>query len=131
MLPTSSPPPTSPGAPTIGTATAGDSSATVTWTAPGSNGGSPITGYQVRVVNVGTGQQVGALLGAAASATSLTVNGLTNGTAYQLQVAAMNAVGTGPMSALSNVVTPQAAVRGRWATSGRSTPVTDLRGPRA
>ena len=102
--------PTSPGAPTIGTATAGDSSATVTWTAPGSNGGSPITGYQVRVVNAGTGQQVGALLGAAASATSLTVNGLSNGTSYQLQVAAVNAVGTGPMSALSNAVTPQAAV---------------------
>jgi hypothetical protein len=104
--------PTSPGAPTIGTATAGDSAATVTWTAPGSNGGSPVTGYKVRVVDVGTGQQVGALLDASASATSFTVNGLTNGTSYQLQVAAVNAIGTGPMSALSNAVTPQGAVQG-------------------
>ncbi len=103
---------TSPGAPTIGTATAGDSSATVTWTAPGSNGGSPITGYQVRVVDAVTSQQVGALVAAPANATSMTVNGLSNGTSYQLQVAAVNAVGTGQMSALSNAVTPQGPVQG-------------------
>jgi CotH kinase protein/Lamin Tail Domain/Fibronectin type III domain len=99
---------TAPGAPTIGTATAGSSSATVTWTAPGSDGGSPITGYKVRVVDAGTNQQVGALLDAPASATSLMVNGLTNGTSYAFQVAAVNVIGTGSMSALSNVVTPQA-----------------------
>ena len=38
---------TVPGAPTIGTATAGNASATVTWTAPASNGGSAITGYVI------------------------------------------------------------------------------------
>ena len=103
---------TAPGAPTIGTATAGDSSATVTWSAPGSDGGSPITGYKVRVVNASTSQQVGALLDAAASATSLTVNGLSNGTSYQFQVAAVNVIGTGQMSSLSNVVTPQGSIPG-------------------
>lgn len=96
---------TVPAAPTIGTATAGNASATVTWTAPGSTGGGPITGYQVRVVN-GAGTQVGALRPAAAGATSLVVTGLTNGTAYRLQVAATNSAGSGPYSALSNAVTP-------------------------
>jgi hypothetical protein len=103
--------PTSPGAPTIGTATAGDSSATVTWTAPGSDGGSPVTGYKVRVLDATTSQQIGALLDAPASATSLVVNGLSNGTSYTFQVAAVNSVGTGQMSASSNTVTPQGSAQ--------------------
>ena len=98
---------TAPGAPTIGSATAGNASATVRWTAPGSNGGGAITGYQVRVVN-GAGTQVGALRQAGAAATSLVVTGLTNGTAYRFQVAATNSAGTGSFSALSNAVTPAA-----------------------
>lgn len=100
---------TPPGAPTIGTATAGDGSATVSWTAPGNDGGSAVTGYQVRVVDA-TNQQVGALHPAGASATSLVVTGLANGTTYRLQVAAVNAAGTGSLSAASNTVTPAAAV---------------------
>lgn len=98
---------TVPAAPTIGTATAGNASATVAWTAPGNNGGGPITGYQVRVVN-SAGTQVGALRPAAADATSLLVTGLTNGTAYRFQVAATNSAGPGPYSVLSNGVTPGA-----------------------
>ena len=39
--------PTAPGPPTIGTVVAGDSQATVSWTAPAFDGGSPITGYVV------------------------------------------------------------------------------------
>jgi CotH protein/lamin tail-like protein/fibronectin type III domain protein len=100
---------TAPGAPGIGTATAGSASATVTWTAPGSDGGSPLTGYQVRVLD-STGTQVGALQPAGAGVTSLTVSGLTNGTAYRFQVAATNSVGTGAYSATSNAVTPTGAV---------------------
>lgn len=99
---------TAPAAPAIGTATAGNATATVTWTAPSDDGGSPVTGYQVRVVN-GAGTQVGALRPAGAAATSLTVTGLTNGTAYRLQVAATNSAGTGAYSALSNAVTPSNA----------------------
>ena len=41
------PPASAPGAPTGLTATAGDTTVTLTWTAPSSNGGSVITGYNV------------------------------------------------------------------------------------
>jgi len=99
------PSPTVPAAPAIGTASFGNASATVQWTPPADNGGSAITGYLVRVVDT-TGNQVGALRPAAATATSLTVTGLTNGSSYQFQVAAANAAGTGPNSALSAVVIP-------------------------
>jgi hypothetical protein len=99
------PPATVPGAPVIGTATFGNASATARWTAPSTNGGSAITGYLVRVVDA-AGAQVGALRPAAATATSLLVTGLTNGSGYRFQVAAQNAAGTGPNSALSTVVVP-------------------------
>ena len=95
---------TAPGAPLIGTAVRGNASATVNWTAP-SNGGSPITGYSVRVLNAAN-VQVGALRPAGAAATSLVVTGLTNGTTYHFTVTATNAIGTGPASASSNAVTP-------------------------
>ncbi|MFL6004541.1 MAG: fibronectin type III domain-containing protein, partial [Nocardioides sp.] len=98
--------PTVAGAPTIGTATRGNTSATVNWTPPASNGGSAITGYEVRVVNATTNAQVGALRPAGAAATSLVVTGLTNGTQYQFQVRAINGVGASAYSALSNTVTP-------------------------
>jgi hypothetical protein len=97
--------PTVPAAPTISAATFGNASATVRWTAPSDDGGSAITGYQVRVLD-STGAQVGALRPANATETSLVVTGLTNGSGYRFQVAATNAVGTGPSSALSAVVVP-------------------------
>jgi hypothetical protein len=97
-----------PSAPTIGTAVRANASgsATVNWSAPASNGGSAITGYVVQVLLNGTNTQVGALRPAGATATSLLVSGLTNGTAYQFRVAAVNAVGTSAFSALSTAVTP-------------------------
>src|SRR5262249_2086426 len=94
-----------PGAPVIGAASFGNASATVQWTPPASNGGSAITGYLVRVLD-SAGNQVGALRPAAATATSLAVTGLTNGASYRFQVAAANAAGTGPNSALSTAVVP-------------------------
>jgi hypothetical protein len=97
---------TAPAAPTIGTATAGNASATVRWTAPANNGGSAITSYQV-VVRTGT-TVVRTVTGIAATATSTVVTTLTNGTAYNFQVRAVNAVGPGALSAASNTVTPTA-----------------------
>jgi hypothetical protein len=98
---------TAPGAPGVGLATAGNASATLGWTPPASDGGSPITGYSVQVLDAANGP-VGGLRSAAADATSLTVTGLANGTEVRLQVQATNAVGAGAFSALSNPVTPAA-----------------------
>jgi hypothetical protein len=87
-----------PGAPTIGTATAGNASATVTWTAP-TTGGTPGS-YTV------TSSPGGIVANAPGSATSAVVNGLTNGVTYTFTVTATNAGGTSPPSAASNAVTP-------------------------
>lgn len=87
-----------PGVPTIGTATAGNTQATVTFTAPASNGGAAITGYTV------TASPGGIIRTATAS--PYTFTGLTNGTSYTFTVAATNSVGTGGASGASNAVTP-------------------------
>jgi len=91
---------TVPSAPTIGTATGGNAQAVVTFTAPSSDGGSPITGYRVTSTPSG--------ITATGSASPITITGLTNGTSYTFTVAAQNAVGYGAESAASNSVTPAA-----------------------
>ncbi len=88
------------------TATAGNASAQVTWTAP-SNGGSAITSYTVTPF-IGATAQTPTTVTGSPPATTTTVTGLTNGTAYTFTVSATNAIGTGPASAASNAVTPAA-----------------------
>ena len=93
-----------PPAPTIGMASLvpGTSTAMVTWTAPSSDGGSPITGYTIT-------SNPGSLTGSAGpAATSGTVAGLSAGVAYTFAVTARSSAGVGAASPSSNAVTPMA-----------------------
>lgn len=97
---------TVPDAPTIGTATAGDGTVSVAFTAPASDGGSAITGYTATLYKVSDNTSAGSNTGAS-SPISVTA---TNGVAVYAKAKATNAVGTGAESAASNSVTPAAAV---------------------
>ncbi len=101
-----SPTPTAPAAPTGVSATGGEGSATVTWTAP-SPGTSPITSYTVTPY-IGSTAQSSTVVNGSPPATSATITGLKNGTTYTFTVTATNAVGSGPASEKSNAVTPSA-----------------------
>ena len=90
---------TPPAAPTILVATAGDTRATVRWTAPSNNGGAVISLYTVT-------SSPGGFVCTASTVTACVVNGLTNGVAYTFTATATNSVGTGPVSDPSNEVTP-------------------------
>jgi hypothetical protein len=91
--------PTVPGPPTNASATAGNGQASVSWSAPASDGGSTISAY---TATASPGGQTCSTTGAL----GCTVTGLTNGTTYTFTVIATNAVGPGSPSAPSNAVTP-------------------------
>jgi titin len=116
-------PATVPTAPLSPAVVPGNGSAVVTWTAPSSNGGTPITGYQVEVSTDGGLTWTTAIADTASTATTATVTGLTNGQLTQLRVHAINAAGTGPASTV--VSTTPASLAGAptsvGATAGNGT----------
>lgn len=90
----------------------GNGQATVYFTAPASNGGTPITSYTVTAspggaTSTGTGSPI-------------VVTGLTNGTAYTFTVTAINSAGTGATSAVSDSVTPSATAASGSVPEGES-----------
>lgn len=89
-----------PDAPFIGAVSAGSGQATVSFSAPADDGGSPVTNYVVI-------SQPGGVT-AAGSGSPLTVTGLANGTSYTFTVTATNAAGTSVSSAASRPVVPMA-----------------------
>ena len=97
-----------PGAPTSVAGVAGNGQVVVSWTAPSSTGGSAITDYTVQYSSNG-GSTWSTFTHTASASTSLTVTGLTNGTAYVFQVAAVNAAGRGSYSSTSASVTPKSS----------------------
>ena len=105
---------TAPGAPTEVGGSPGNGSATVSWSAPPSNG-SAITSYTVTPYINGQAQPTTVVTGTP-PATTATVPGLTNGTTYTFTVIATNAVGTGPASAATGLVTPSPEPQGEWSS---------------
>jgi hypothetical protein len=89
-------PPTSPAVTLV---TPGNVQVSVAFSAPSSNGGSPVTSYTV------TSNPGGIVV--AGTASPIIVSGLTNGTPYTFIVTASNALGTSPPSASSAPATPQ------------------------
>lgn len=94
VSPTSSPstpvrvPAVAPDAPRNATAVRGDGRLDVQWTAPDYTGGAPISGY---TVTVSPGSHT---VSAGPDARSVSVTGLTNGTAYRAEVRAENSAGS-------------------------------------
>ncbi len=88
-----------PDAPTGVTGAAAEGQVTLFWAIPGTDGGSPITGYKIYVSD-------GSTVDVGSAATSAVVGGLTNGVAYTFTVSAVNAVGEGPRSDPSMPITP-------------------------
>ena len=104
-------PATVPGSPTAVTPTPGNTQVALSWTAPASNGGSPITDY---VIQYRTGANPFATFADGVSTTTgATVTGLTNGVSYDFQVSAVNSVGTGlPSTTASSTPVAPATVPG-------------------
>jgi hypothetical protein len=89
-----------PSAPQSVTATAGNTSAEVAWTAPQSSGSFPISTYQAVAAPGGQSCLV------AAPALTCTITGLVPGTTYTVTVRALNGAGWGPYSQPSAPFTP-------------------------
>jgi hypothetical protein len=89
------PPPSPPSAPVNLAAAAGNAQVTLTWQAPTSDGGSPITNYRVYRGMASGGET---LLATSGVVTSYTDAAVTNGQTYFYQVTATNSAGESPKS---------------------------------
>jgi large repetitive protein len=103
--PVSATPATVPAAPGTPAAVRANGAATLTFTAPSTDGGSAITGYEF-AVNGGTTWTALTNVSTTAGTVSGTATGLTNGMPYTITVRAANVQGTSGPSAASTAVTP-------------------------
>ncbi len=92
-----------PGAPIAVTAAPGNGNAVVSWTAPVSDGGSPITGYTVTASHGGASCST-------AGTTTCTVTGLVNRYLYTFHVRASNAEGNGPPGVIRISLVPVVSI---------------------
>jgi hypothetical protein len=93
-----------PGAPTNLIATPGNARVILTWQAPASDGGSPITGYKLyrSATSGGTYSLI-----ASPTALTYTDTGLTNGQTYWYKMSAVNAIGVGVNCTAVSALVPQ------------------------
>ena len=112
-------PATTPAAPTV-TATPGDGTVTLSWT-PGTNGGSAVTGWHLRVDD-GQWQEL-TTMGLGADATSVPVSDMVNGTSYTFHIRAQNAMGLGAVASVTATpaAVPEAPTVSATATDGTIT----------
>lgn len=103
-----------PGAPTIGTAIPGSTSATIAFTAPASAGGSTITSYTAACTAQGSTRS------ATGAASPITVLSLASGVAHSCTISATNVYGTGSPSA-AVTVTPTSSTGTATTTTGSGT----------
>ena len=96
-----------PAAPTNVTASAATASAIISWTAPTVLAQTPITDYIVQFSS-NSGSTWTTFADGTSAATTATVTGLVNGTAYVFRVMAVNILGQSAWSATSSAVTPAA-----------------------
>lgn len=88
--------PGAPSAPSAVAATAGNGSVSLSWSAPTSNGGSPLTGYVVYYSTTSGAELTGSSY--STTATTATISSLSNGTTYYFEVVAANAYGNSGVS---------------------------------
>jgi hypothetical protein len=100
-LPTSGSSATVPGRPTGLGVTPGVDEVTLNWTAPGSEGGIPLFGYEIYQV----GRAASIFIPAQ---TNYTITGLKDNTSYSFRVSAVNVVGAGPSSTAASATTASA-----------------------
>jgi hypothetical protein len=84
-----------PGAPVAVGVLAADGVAQVVWSAPGSDGGSAVSGYRVYR---GTSPGGEVLLASVGAVSGFTDSGVSNGVSYYYRVSAVNVAGEGPLS---------------------------------
>ncbi len=112
-------PATIPSVPQNLVAAPGDSEATLTWSAPSSDGGDPIAAYRIYRGTVAGGETYLTELG---NVLTYVDQGLTNGQTYYYKVRAVNSVGEGPLSSEASVMpaTTPSAPQNLQVTAGSS-----------
>ena len=118
-------PSTTPGMPLNLNAAAGDAQVVLTWNVPATDGGSALTGYQYRYQMAGGSWSSWMATSPALSRTA-TVTGLTNETAHNFEVQAMNTNGASPSATASAtpMSTPPGIPSGLGTTSTGPTEIT-------
>ncbi len=117
-------PRTVPGTPTALTATGTNGRLGLTWTAPASTGGAAISDYQVQY-KLTSGSTWTTFADAVSAVTSADITGLSNGSSYDVRVAAINAAGTGATSATATAI-PHIVIAQppAWSTTVSMSPAT-------